>query len=79
MRRTASTWGKLCQDGLRGEAGFKPVDGDVVCPGPNLDQESFLGVLEDEVGAVIERLQWRYMAIMTDEKLGDVVELVVYT
>ena len=27
-RRTASTWGKLGEDGLRGEAGLEPVDGE---------------------------------------------------
>ena len=39
-RRTAPMRRKLGKDGLRGEAGLEPVDGDVVCLGANLEQES---------------------------------------
>ena len=55
-RRSASTRGQLSKDGLRGKAGFEPVDGDVVGPGADLEQEGLLGALEDEIRPVIQRL-----------------------
>jgi len=76
-RRTATTRGKLGEDGLRGEAGLEPVDGDVVCPGANLEQEGLLGALEHEVGAVVEGLERRNMSITADKNVGDVLELAI--
>jgi hypothetical protein len=74
-RRTASTWGKLGEDGLRGEAGLELVD--VVRPGTNLEQEGLPGALEHEVGAVVKRLERRNMPIRADKNVGDVMELAI--
>ena len=60
---------KLGKDGLRGEAGLEPVDGDIVCLGANLEQESLLRALEDEVWAVIQRLQRGNVSITPDEDM----------
>ena len=78
-RRTATTRGKLGKDGLRGEARLEPVDGHVVDLGANLEQKSLLRALEDEVWAVIQRLQRGNVPITPDEDVGDVLELGVDT